>query len=221
MLAKALLSRSKRVTFHHHHPCNFTERQNTTFISSPQPWPGPPMPVCPGGTLAVLLGLREGARGVNEQPSLAHLPLLQPHLVLISSLTRGWLSSSAGSHLSPLECIRIFRKQVVSEVRPGREKDCPRFPTPPPPFSGFDGKAVSMTCSPTAYTHPPGSQPHKAGRDDIPVLIEATTEMLTWGKNQTAQTLCPPAKPASSESHLGKEAVPQILDIRLLSRERQ
>lgn len=95
---------------------------------------------------------QRGGHGATEQTSLAHLPLLQPHLVLISSRTRGWLSTSAGSHLSPLECIRSFRKQVVSDVHPGREKDCPRFPTPPPPFSGFDGKAVSTKRSPASYT---------------------------------------------------------------------
>lgn len=150
--------------FHHHHLCNSTDRQNTTSKSSPLPRAKPVYPCvpmgCPG---SVLRTQREGHRA-TEQHGLAHPPLLQPHLVLISSLTRGWLSISAGSHLSPLECIRIFRKQVVSDVSPGREKDCPRFPTPPPPFTRFDGKAVSTKCPPTPYTHRPGSQAHKAGR---------------------------------------------------------
>lgn len=118
---------------------------------------------------------RRGRRA-PEQPSSAQPFLLQPHLVLISSLTRGWLSRSAGSRLSPLECIRFFRKRVVNDVRPGREKDCPRFPTPPPPFSGFDGKAVSEEVPPT-----PAFGAHKPiGRQRLHTIPRLTT-VLTLG----------------------------------------
>lgn len=137
--------------FHHHHLCNSTDRQNMTFKSSPLPWARPIDARVPMWCIGSVLRTQRDSHRATEQPSLAHPPHLQPHLVLISSLTRGWLSISAGSHLSPLECIRIFRKQVVSDVRPGREKDYPRFPTPPPPFTGFDGKAVSIS-APPIYT---------------------------------------------------------------------
>lgn len=150
------------------------------------------MPPVPGGALALLSApktlspQRQDCRA-TEQPSSAQPPLLQPHLVLISSLTRGWLSRSAGSCLSPLECARIFRKRVVSDVHPGREKDCPRFPTLPPPFSGFDGKAISEEVPPTRAfkAHKPTG---KQRSHIIPMLIAAGTAVLPLGETQVAQT---------------------------------
>ena len=91
----------------------------------------------------------------------------------------------------------------MSDVCPGREKDYPRFPTPPPPFSGFDGKVVSSTRLPL----PPGCQAHRqAGSVSHPnaTIIAASIAMSTWAKPRFPRPHSPRAKPASSESHLGK-----------------
>lgn len=102
--------------------------------------------LCPRGALAPLSGPKTlpaphgGATGPASSP--AHCPF-SDHICSLLFPDKGWLSGSAGSRLSPLECVRIFRKRVVSDVRPGRAKDYPRFPTPPP-SAGFAGKAVSV-----------------------------------------------------------------------------
>lgn len=183
-----LLEAKVMVMFHHHHLYNFTDGRKLLSNAPHCPKWGPSVPLCPDGALALLLGPKtlpspeRGSQRATEQPSWAHPPLLWPHFALISSLTRGWLSRSTGNCLSPLESIRIFRKRVVSDVCPGRE-DCPRFPTPPPPFSGSEGKSVSVKRLPPVPSRLTSPQ---AGRDPQRfswLLAAASTGVLTeWNE---------------------------------------
>ena len=68
----------------------------------------------------------------------------------------------------------------MSDVRPERE-DCPRFPTQPPPFSGFDGKAVSEEVPPTRAL---GA--HKPIGRQRSYTIPRLTAVLTLGESLAA-----------------------------------